>query len=225
MNNCCNIKKKSKKCIRKDGKIFKLPRKYTRKQCRTKKGFSKKSSCSPFKYCKTIKGGGPKEEYSFILKQKLGEGEKGIYQPEIQKLILSNIPDSKLTPGYMLARKEFLKMRQKHEENKIRNKKISRKVKIMEDEKFLKEVRDKVNENLKKISQKKNTEKKAPQETRQDKEKQLEKQKKIDNYNRKRETAKEQLKEIQERPVSRRTRSQTKQNREELKKLEPYVTY
>ena len=73
--------------------------------------------------------------------------------------------------------------------------------------------------------EKKNTEKKAPQQNTQDKQKQLEKQKKIDNYNRKRETAKEQLKEIQERPVSRRTRSQTKQNRKELKKLESYVTY
>ena len=141
MKNCFNINKKSKRCIRKDGKIFSLPRKFTRKQCRRIKGFSKKSSCAPFKYCKTIKGGGPKEEYSFILKQKLGEGEKGIYQPEIQKLIISNIPASKLTPGYMLARKEFLKMRQKHEENKIRNEKISSQVKTIEDKNFLNKVR------------------------------------------------------------------------------------
>ena len=48
-----------------------------------KKGFSKKSSCAPFKNYKTIKSGGPKEEYSFIFKEKLGEGEKEIYQPEI----------------------------------------------------------------------------------------------------------------------------------------------
>ena len=174
MKNCCNINKKSKRCIRKDGKIFSLPRKFTRKQCRTKKGFSKKSSCAPFKYCKTIKGGGPKEEYSFILKQKLGEGEKGIYQPEIQKLILNNIPPSKLTPGYMLARKEFLKMRQ------------------------------------------------APTDLEKQK-KREEKEKRIDTYNKNRVTAKEQFKEIQDRAVSRRTRSQTKQNREELKKLERYV--
>jgi len=203
MKNCCNINKKSKKCIRKDGKIFSLPRKFTRKQCRRKKGFSKKSSCAPFKYCKTIKGGGPKEEYSFILKQKLGEGEKGIYQPEIQKLILSNIPPSKLTPGYMLARKEFLKMRQEHEEKKMRNKKLAT------------EVKTKIDEQLKKITQQKIAQKKALAE--------LEKQKQIDEYNRKRDIAKEQFKEIQERPVSRRTRSQTKQNREELKKLERYV--
>lgn len=139
MKNCCNINKKSKKCIRKDGKIFSLPRKFTRKQCRRKKGFSKKSSCAPFRYCKTVKGGGPKEEYSFIL-QKIGEGEKGIYQPEIQKLIISNIPASKLTPGYMLARKDFLKMRNK---------------------KLASEVKTKIDEQLKKITQYKNAEKKA----------------------------------------------------------------
>lgn len=203
MKNCCNINKKSKKCIRKDGKIFSLPRKFTRKQCRTKKGFSKKSSCSPFKYCKTLKGGGPKEEYSFILKQKLGEGDKGIYEPEIQKLIISNIPASKLTPGYMLARKEFLKMKQADEERKMRNKKVST------------EVKTKIDEQLKKITEQKIAQKKALAE--------LEKQKQIDEYNRKRDIAKEQFKEIQERPVSRRTRSQTKQNREELKKLERYI--
>jgi len=190
MRNCCNINKKSKRCIRKDGKIFSLPRKYTRKQCRRKKGFSKKSSCAPFKYCKTIKGGGPKEEYSFILKQKLGEGEKGIYQPEIQKLIISNIPASKLTPGYMLARKEFLKMRRADEERKMRNKNLAT------------EIKTKIDEQLKKISQHKLAKKKALEE--------LEKQKGIDEYNRKRDIAKEQFKEIQERPVSRRTRSQTK---------------
>lgn len=212
MRNCCNINKKSKKCIRKDGKIFNLPRKYTRKQCRSKKGFSKKSSCAPFKYCKTIKGGGPKEEYSFILKQKLGEGEKGIYQPEIQKLIISNIPASKLTPGYMLARKEFLKMRRADEERKKRNKNLAT------------EVKTKIDEQLKKITQQKIAEKKALEELEKlEKKKQLEKQKQIDIYNKNRETAKEKFKEIQERPVSRRTRSQTKQNREELKKLERYV--
>ena len=217
MRNCCNINKKSKRCIRKDGKIFSLPRKFTRKQCRRKKGFSKKSSCAPFKYCKTLKGGGPKEEYSFILKQKLGEGEKGIYQPEIQKLIISNIPSSKLTPGYMLARKEFLKMRQAHEERKMKNKKL------------VTEVKAKIDEQLKKITQQKIAQKKAlteleRQKQMEEKQKQMEeKQKQIDEYNRKRDIAKEQFKEIQERPVSRRTRSQTKQNREELKKLERYV--
>lgn len=206
MRNCCNINKKSKRCIRKDGKIFSLPRKFTRKQCRRKKGFSKKSSCAPFKYCKTIKGGGPKEEYSFILKQKLGEGDKGIYQPEIQKLILTNIPASKLTPGYMLARKEFLNMRKGYEERKMKNKILAT------------EIKTKIDEQLKKITQQKIAEQKPLKELEK-----LEKQKQIDTYNKNRVTAKEKFKEIQERSVSRRTRSQTNQNREELKKLERYV--
>ena len=142
MKNCCNINKKSKKCIRKDGKIFSLPRKFTIKQCRRKKGFSKKSSCAPFKYCKTIKGRGPKEEYLFILKQKLGEN--GIYEPEIQKIIISNIPASKLTPGYMLARKEFLKMREAHEQNKMRNKKVATEDKTKIDEQLKKNTQKKI---------------------------------------------------------------------------------
>jgi len=32
--NCCKSNKKHKKCIRKDGKIFFLPRKFTKKQCK-----------------------------------------------------------------------------------------------------------------------------------------------------------------------------------------------
>ena len=38
--NCCScnkISQKTKKCIRKDNKIFNLPRKFTLKQCTTKK--------------------------------------------------------------------------------------------------------------------------------------------------------------------------------------------
>ena len=52
MKDCCNITKKNKKCIRsKDNKIFSLPRKFTRKQCKNPKGFTMKSSCAPFKFC------------------------------------------------------------------------------------------------------------------------------------------------------------------------------
>ena len=56
MNNCCSKRlKKSKKCKRKDGKFFSLPRKFTRKRCLKGKirGFSMRSSCAPFKYCKS----------------------------------------------------------------------------------------------------------------------------------------------------------------------------
>ena len=51
ITNCCNITKKNKICKRKDGKIFSLPRKFTRKQCKKQKGFSMKSSCAPFNQC------------------------------------------------------------------------------------------------------------------------------------------------------------------------------
>ena len=55
--NCCKTKKKTKKCIREDGKTFKLPRKYTKKRCLSGKirGFTMKSSCAPYKNCKTKK--------------------------------------------------------------------------------------------------------------------------------------------------------------------------
>lgn len=44
--------KSYKKCIRKkDNKLFSLPRKFTRKQCKNIKGFSMRSSCAPYKYC------------------------------------------------------------------------------------------------------------------------------------------------------------------------------
>ena len=53
MINCCRTRKTSKKCKRQDGKIFKLPRKFSKKRCMKKvKGFTMKSSCAPYKYCK-----------------------------------------------------------------------------------------------------------------------------------------------------------------------------
>ena len=51
IRNCCNITKKNKKCKRKDGKIFYLPRRFTKKQCKNQKGFSMRSSCAPFNQC------------------------------------------------------------------------------------------------------------------------------------------------------------------------------
>lgn len=53
--NCCRHTRKNKQCIRKnDKRIFKLPRKWSRKQCLNSsiKGFSMKSSCAPYLYCK-----------------------------------------------------------------------------------------------------------------------------------------------------------------------------
>ena len=48
MIDCCK-NKRSKKCVRQsDKKIFKLPRKYTFKQCKSKKGFTMRASCAPY---------------------------------------------------------------------------------------------------------------------------------------------------------------------------------
>lgn len=52
MKNCCKHRKRDKSCKRKDGKIFKLPRRFTRKACRKPRGFTMRSSCAPYKYCK-----------------------------------------------------------------------------------------------------------------------------------------------------------------------------
>lgn len=55
IQSCCNVKKQRTKCIRKsDGKIFKLPRRFSRKKCSNKKhirGFTMRSSCAPYKDC------------------------------------------------------------------------------------------------------------------------------------------------------------------------------
>ena len=57
---CCKYPKNSKTCKRiTDGKIFDLPRRFTRKQCANVRGFTMRSSCAPYKGCK-IKGGGGK---------------------------------------------------------------------------------------------------------------------------------------------------------------------
>lgn len=53
INTCCKSNNKTKKCIRKDGKVFSLPRRFTKKRCIKGpiKGFTMKSSCAPYKYC------------------------------------------------------------------------------------------------------------------------------------------------------------------------------
>lgn len=67
MKNCCNITKKNKICKRSDGKTFKLPRRFSKKKCLTKKirGFSMRSSCAPFKLCKTSKHVSGKKEFLY----------------------------------------------------------------------------------------------------------------------------------------------------------------
>ena len=58
MQDCCKLRSYSaKKCIRKDKKVFKLPRKFSIKRCKGKiKGFTMRASCAPFKFCSKQKG-------------------------------------------------------------------------------------------------------------------------------------------------------------------------
>lgn len=52
MKNCCNHTSTDTQCTRQsDGKVFDLPRKYSRKRCRNPKGFTMRSSCAPYKDC------------------------------------------------------------------------------------------------------------------------------------------------------------------------------
>lgn len=66
MKPCCNHTKQSKKCKRKkDEKVFTLPRKFTKKQCKNQKGFSMRSSCAPYRDCFTKKSNIKKKQFLF----------------------------------------------------------------------------------------------------------------------------------------------------------------
>lgn len=52
MRDCCKSEKSRRHCKRKDGKIFALPRRFTKKRCKKIRGFTMRSSCAPYKYCK-----------------------------------------------------------------------------------------------------------------------------------------------------------------------------
>ena len=57
MKGCCNHRKNDKVCRTKK-RTYKLPRKFSKKQCtpyRKIRGFSKRSSCAPYKECKKRK--------------------------------------------------------------------------------------------------------------------------------------------------------------------------
>ena len=64
ISNCCTHSHTHKvtKCRRKsDGKIFSLPRRFTRKKCKKDiRGFSARSSCAPYKDCINKQKGGAK---------------------------------------------------------------------------------------------------------------------------------------------------------------------
>lgn len=67
MKKCCDSNKNDKICIRSDGKTFKLPRRFPKKSCLTKKirGFSMRSSCAPYKKC--MKGGSNRKKGVCVL--------------------------------------------------------------------------------------------------------------------------------------------------------------
>ena len=53
MKDCCQSSKKDFECKRKkDGKVFRLPRKFSKTQCANPKGFTMKASCAPYLDCK-----------------------------------------------------------------------------------------------------------------------------------------------------------------------------
>lgn len=56
-SNCCTHNARHTMCIRKDNKTFSLPRRFSRKKCikGPVRGFTMRSSCAPYKYCKTVK--------------------------------------------------------------------------------------------------------------------------------------------------------------------------
>ena len=53
MRSCCLARKKDPKCVRNsDGKIFSLPRKFSKEKCMQGiKGFTMRASCAPYKDC------------------------------------------------------------------------------------------------------------------------------------------------------------------------------
>ena len=56
---CCQIKdhKKKQKCVRSDGKEFEFPRRISPEKCKKGpvRGFTMRSSCAPYKFCKIAK--------------------------------------------------------------------------------------------------------------------------------------------------------------------------
>ena len=84
MKNCCLSNNKSKKCMRKDKKVFFIPRRFSKYKCiRTKtKGFTMRASCAPYKFCKkTIKSGYNKSKKSKQSKQP----KQFLYNPDDPK--------------------------------------------------------------------------------------------------------------------------------------------
>ena len=83
MKNCCaKTSKKSKQCTREDGKVFELPRRFTRDRCIKVpiRGFTMRSSCAPYKFCKSKTG-----QQGGTRKKKKGSKMQFLYNPDDPK--------------------------------------------------------------------------------------------------------------------------------------------
>ena len=116
MRDCCKSSKRNKKCIRKDGKTFSLPRRFSKKKCLTnQRGFTMRASCAPYKFCKKskknkMKGKGPENELPYLLKKVFSK--KGIYEPGLVDKILTNIPKKSVTKA--ITDKKLMTIYKKH---------------------------------------------------------------------------------------------------------------
>jgi len=95
---CCNHSNDAKTCKRKlDGKIFNLPRKFTKKQCSNIRGFTMRSSCAPYKGCK-----GGRKKYNnavSVLAENKNNITGKIYFSEIKSKLKINYEIYGLTDG------------------------------------------------------------------------------------------------------------------------------
>ena len=87
MKSCCGSTNNDSSCKRKDGKTFSLPRKFSKSKCKNPKGFTMKSSCAPYKYCK--KGGKGKRNSSKQNNKKLTK--KRVLLPKLQPINNKNV--------------------------------------------------------------------------------------------------------------------------------------
>ena len=76
VKSCCYVGKKSRRCKRKDGKIFNLPRRFSRKKCKQPKGFTMRSSCAPYKFCSKKQKGGKTVKNKLPKLRKLSKENK-----------------------------------------------------------------------------------------------------------------------------------------------------
>lgn len=102
--NCCAATKTTKICKRKhDGKLFKFPRRFTKKRCLSKpiRGFTMRSSCAPFKGCKQ-RGGTIKKRFikaQALLKTKKLSGYVNFTQKRGSKRVKVSYKIRGLTNG------------------------------------------------------------------------------------------------------------------------------